>query len=187
MFEHFNTADEVFQYKLGLALTMEYDSLDIHDAMEKVALRSDVQDLFRDHAHETRQQIENLLQSFGLLGVEANQAPSPTTKGLAKEARSFIAKTDNTVLDGVLLGGGLEVVHYEVAVYESLVIQAHAKGSAGIAELLTQNLNLAKAAIEKIKAAFESVAREDAAAQEESAGPSEPAIVIPPYLPPGSI
>lgn len=187
MFEHSNTADEVFQYKLEVALSMEYDSLDMHDAMEKVALRSDVQDLFRDHAHETRQQIENLLQSFRLLGVEANQAPSPATKGLAKELRSLITKTDNTVLDGVLLGGGLEVVHYEMAIYESLVIQARAKGSAGIAELLTQNLNHAKAAIEKIKAAFELVAREDAAAQEESAADPKPAIVIPPYLPPGSI
>jgi ferritin-like metal-binding protein YciE len=187
MFEHFNTADEVFHYKLGLALTMEYDSLDMLGEMEKVALRSDVRDLFHDHAHETRQQIENLQQGFSLLGLEANQAPSRASKGLAKEARSFIATTDDTVLDGVLLGGGLELAHYETAVYEGLVIQAQAKGTAGIAELLNQNLSQEKAVIDKIKAAFELVAREDAAVQDESAAHPEPAIVIPPYLPPGSI
>ena len=187
MFEHFNTADQVFHYKLGLALTMEYDSFDMLGEMEKAALRSDVRDLFHDHAHGTRQQIENLRQSFSLLGVEANQTPSPASKGLAKEARSFITKTDDAVLDGVLLSGGLELAHYETAVYEGLVIQAQAMGTAGIAELLNQNLGQEKAAIEEIKATFELIAREDAAVQEESAAPPEPAIVIPPYLPPGSI
>lgn len=187
MFEHFNTADQVFHYKLGLALTMEYDSLDMLAEMEKAALRRDVQDLFHDHAHETRQQIENLRQSFSLLGLEANQAPLPASNGLAKEARSIIAKTDDAVLDGALLSGGLELAHYGTAVYEGLVIQAQAKGTAGIAELLNQNLGQEKAAIEEIKAAFELVAREDAAVQEEPAGPPEPPIVIPPYLPLGSI
>ncbi|PYI38651.1 hypothetical protein CVS30_08795 [Arthrobacter psychrolactophilus] len=187
MFEHFNTADQVFHYKLGLALTMEYDSLDMLVEMEEAALRSDVRDLFRDHAHKSRQQIENLQQIFSLLGIEAHQAPSPASKGMAKEARSYIAKTDDAVLDGALLAGGLELAHYETAVYDGLVIQAQAKGTAGIAELLHQNLGQEKAVIEDIKAAFESVATEDAAIQEESAAPDAPAIVIPPYLPPGSI
>lgn len=187
MFEHFNTADQVFQFKLGRVLTTEYDSLDMLVEMDKAALRSDVQDLFRDHAHKTRQQIENLERIFSLLGIEAHQAPSPASKGMAKEARSYMAKTDNTVLDGVLLGVGLELAHYEMAVYEGLLIQARAKSTARIAELLTQNLNQERDAIEKIKAALEPVAAEDAAIQEESATPDETAIVTPPYLPPGSI
>lgn len=187
MFEHFTTPEEIFHYKLGSALTMEHDSLEMLGDMEKTAIRSDLRDLFREHAHETRQQIENLRQCFAMLGMEENQAPSPTTKGLAKEAKSFISKTDDTLVDAVVLTGALETEHYETAVYESLIIQAKALGAGGIAELLNQNLNQEKAAIEKIKNASDSIARADNADQDESGAGTEPPDQVPPYLPPGSI
>lgn len=125
---------------------MEYDSLEMLGDMEKSAMRSDLGELSHEHAHETRQQIENLQRCFSLLGVEVHQAPSPTTKGLAKESRSFIATTDNTLVDAVVLAGALESGHYAAAVYETLVIQAKVRGLAGVVELLKQNLVLEKGA-----------------------------------------
>ncbi|MHA7305220.1 YciE/YciF ferroxidase family protein [Arthrobacter sp. TMN-49] len=187
MFEHFTTVDEIFHYKLGSALTMEYDSLEMLGDMEKGAMRSDLRELFHEHAHETRQQIENLQQCFALLGAEAHQGPSPATKGLAKESKALMAKTDNSLVDAVVLAGALETEHYEMAVYEALIFQAKARGAAGIAELLNQNLMQEKAAIEKIMVASDAISRADATSQEDPGTAPEPSVSAPPYLPPGSI
>ncbi|ALV44232.1 hypothetical protein MB46_00580 [Arthrobacter alpinus] len=187
MFEHFNTAEEIFRYKLGLALTMEHDSQELLHDMRKAAMRSEVKELFQEHTHETRQQIENLHQCFALLSTEAGQSPSPTTKGLAKELKSLLGKVDSSLADGVVLSGAIETEHYEVAVYETLILQAKARGVAGVAELLNQNLLQEKSMIGKLLTATETIAREDAAAQADTAASPAPEIEVPPYLPPGSI
>ena len=187
MFEHFTTPEEIFSYKLGSALTMEHDSLEMLEDMEKTAMRSELRELFRDHAHETRQQIENLRQCFASLGQEPNGTPSPATKGLAKDARSFVAKTDETLVDAVVLASALEAEHHEVAVYEILITQAKSLGAAGPAELLTQNLMQEQSAIKKIKVAADSIVGSNAEEPDRVAPASEPEIGAPPYLPPGAI
>lgn len=195
MFEHFTTLHEIFHYKLGSALTMEYDSLDMLEDMENAVMRSDLKELFHGHAAETRRQIENLHNCFSLLGEEVHREPSPTTKGLAKEAKSIISKTDNMLVDAVVLAGALEAEHYAIAVYETLLVLTKASGATGPAELLSENLDQEKATAEKIKAALDWVTRADAEDQksrnEEEAGraerTSEPTVQVPGYLPPGGI
>ncbi|MDJ0316098.1 MULTISPECIES: YciE/YciF ferroxidase family protein [Arthrobacter] len=190
MFEHFTTVEEIFNYKLGSALTMEYDSLEMLGELEKTVMRSDLKGLFHEHAHETRQQIENLLRCFALLGVEAKQSPSPTTKGLAKETKLFTAKTDNSLVDAVALAGALESEHYETAVYETLITHAKASGVSEIVHLLSSNLAQEESAIMRIRAAADAVVRADAtnAADQGDAGAVQDASVqVPPFLPPSSI
>jgi len=153
MFEHFNTPEEIFSFKLGSALTMEQDSLEMLEKMADTTPRPELKELFELHAGETRQQIENLKQCFALLGEEVNDSPSPTTKGLAKEAAASISKTDASIVDAVLLAGGLETEHYEIAVYETLITNAKARGADEVARLLTQNYDQEVAASEKIKSA----------------------------------
>jgi ferritin-like metal-binding protein YciE len=86
-----------------------------------------------------------------------NDSPSPTTKGLAKEAAASISKTDASIVDAVLLAGGLETEHYEIAVYETLVTNAEARDAHEVAALLRQNLAQEVAASEKIKAAAKTI------------------------------
>lgn len=190
MFEHFTTVEEIFNYKLGSALTMEHDSLEMLAELEKIVMRSDFKDLFHEHAQETRQQIENILRCFAVLGEEAKQSPSPTTKGLAKETKAFTAKTDNSLVDAVALAGALEYEHYETAVYETLITHAKAKGATEIVHLLSSNLAQEESAIVKIRAAADAVVRADAtnAADQGDAGAVPDASVqVPPFLPPASI
>lgn len=163
MFEHFNTPEELFSFKLGSALTMERDSLSMLEELEASAHRAELKTLFREHANETRQQIANLEQCFSLLGEPVNESPSPTTKGLAKEGKSTIRKTEGKLIDGVVLAGALETEHYETAVYEGLITSADARGAAAIVELLRQNLDQEMAAIVKIKEAAKRVASEGTA------------------------
>ena len=157
MFEHFTTPEEIFSFKLGSALTMEQDSLEMLEKMAETTPRPDLKQLFELHAAETRQQIENLKQCFALLGEEVNDSPSPTTKGLAKEAAASISKTDPTIVDAVLLAGGLETEHYEIAVYETLITNAEARGAHEVAALLKKNLEQEVAASEKIKGAAKQI------------------------------
>ncbi|WP_207346027.1 DUF892 family protein [Arthrobacter sp. E3] len=197
MSEHFTTLQEIFHFKLGSALTMEHDSLDLLDVLEHAAMRSELKEHFNEHAAETRRQIENLHNCFVLLSEEPKRVPSPTTKGLVKEARSAIGKTDDMLVDAVVLAAALEAEHYETGVYESLLVLAKASGATGIAELLNQNLEQEKAAIEQIKAAADRIARIDAEEQESRVEESHaedgagavptPAVKVPRFMPPGTI
>lgn len=187
MFEHFNTAEELFSYKLASAMAMEHDSLEMLGDLENAALRSDLKEIFREHAHETRQQIENLEACFASMGLETRQEPSPSMKGLAKETKSFMAKTDEALSDAVILAGALETEHHETAVYETLIAQAKALDATQAIQLLSQNLLQEKSAIEKLKAATEAIARANAELPDEPTRIAEQNLHSPPYLPPGSI
>jgi ferritin-like metal-binding protein YciE len=160
MFEHFTTPEELFSFKLGSALTMEHDSLEMLETLESTTPRSELKDLFSVHAEETRQQIANLERCFELLGEQVNDAPSPTTKGLAKEGKATIAKTDDSIVDAVLLAAGLETERYEMAVYETLITNAEARGALEVADLLQANYKQEVAASEKLRDAAQRLSRD---------------------------
>jgi ferritin-like metal-binding protein YciE len=85
MFEHFDNPQDLFNYQLGMALTMEHDSLDMLRELEMAAQSDEVKSLFSHHAEETEEQIANVERIFEILGIEKHEQPSPTTKGLANE------------------------------------------------------------------------------------------------------
>ena len=129
MFEHLNTPEEIFSFKLGSALSMERDTLDMLGDLEANTNSPELKTLFHEHAEETRQQIANVEKCFLLLGEQVNDTPSPVTKGLAKEGKSTMKKTDESLVDTVILAGALETEHYEIAVYETLITNAEARGA----------------------------------------------------------
>ena len=155
MFEHFTTPEEIFSFKLGSALTMEKDTLKMLGDLEEHVQRPELKTLFQEHAEETRHEIANIERCFELLGEKINDSPSPVTAGLAKEGKAAIRKCDDSVVDAVILAGALETEHYEIAVYETLVINADARGATEVAALLRQNLTEEEAARDKIKAAMQ--------------------------------
>jgi ferritin-like metal-binding protein YciE len=181
MFERFNTPEDIFSFKLGSALSMEHDTLDMLLTMQQKTPRHELLQLFREHEEETRQQITNLERCFSLIGEDVGVAPSPTTKGLVKEARSTIGKTDARLVDAVLLAGGLEAEHYEIAVYETLIINAKARGALDVAALLQQNYDQEVAAAAKIRDAAARIANEGIAVD----APPSPADV--PEVPAASV
>ena len=56
------------------------------------------------------------------------------------------------MLDSFLTGAGARTEHYEIAAYEGLVTMAEAMGEMEVVELLTENLEQEKTALEKLKA-----------------------------------
>jgi len=160
MFERLNTPEEIFSFKLGSALSMEQDTLKMLGDLEEHAQRPELKELFREHAEETHQQVTNIRKCFELLGEEVDDSPSPTTKGLAAEGKSTIRKTDDSLVDAVILAGALETEHYEIAVYETLITNAEARGTHDVANLLKANLQQEESARDKVKAAAKKIANE---------------------------
>ena len=153
MFEHFETPNDLFTFRLGSLLSAEHDSLSMLEELEQVVDTDDLKQLFHHHADETRQQIANVEQCFTLLGKQPDDSPSPTTKGLAKEADSLIRKSHPTLVDSVAVSGGLATEHYEIATYTTLIDMARAQGAVEVVQLLEQNLAQEQEACDKLAAA----------------------------------
>jgi len=159
MFERLNTPEEAFNYELGAALKMENTVLDkiLADSIDE-AQDDALQDVFREHADETRQHITNLERAFAAFGWDVDDSPCPVIEAIHKEGKTNIKKTDDSIVDSIILQGALQTEHHEIAVYEHLIINARALGRDDVVALLQPNLDSEKAALEKVTAKAEQVA-----------------------------
>lgn len=132
---------DLLRFKLRTAMTMEEDSLAALGELEKAARSQDVKKMFRHHADETKEQIENLRQVFRLLEFPESTAASPSTKGISKQARSLVERSAPALLDQVTLSAALGNEHYEISAYQSLILATRAQGAADAVALLTANLD----------------------------------------------
>lgn len=132
---------DLMQYQLRTALTMEADSLAALGELAKAAKSKEVKDMFRHHAGETKEQIENLHKVFRLLELKESTAPSPSTKGITKQAESLIGRSGTKLRDQVVLSCALGNEHYEMSAYQSLIIPATAMGASDVVSLLQANLD----------------------------------------------
>jgi ferritin-like metal-binding protein YciE len=151
MFEKLTTPEEIFSFKLGAALTMERTALEMLGELEDHAQRDEIRQALHQHADETRRHIANVEQAFELLGEEVDDSPCPAIDGLHAEGKATIKKTDDSVVDAVILSGAAETEAHEIAVYETLIMNADARGARGVADLLRQNLAQEKAALQKVQ------------------------------------
>jgi ferritin-like metal-binding protein YciE len=135
-----NTPIELLHYKLRTALTMENDSLAALGELAKAAESAEIKKLFRHHAEETQEQIENLEQVFALLEFKQSTAPSPSTKGISKQAASLIERSAPKLRDQVAVASALGNEHYEISAYQGLILPAEAMGAAEAVALLRANL-----------------------------------------------
>jgi len=158
VFERLNTPEEAYNYKLGAALKMERTVLDMLDDNVDEAHDERIRQLFRHHQDETRQQIANIEQAFAIFGWEVDTSPCPAIEGLEKEGKANAKKTDDALVDDVLLQSAAEVEHHEIGVYENLIINARAMGRADVVRLLEQNLEQERHTLREVLQAEEQVA-----------------------------
>jgi ferritin-like metal-binding protein YciE len=153
MFERLNTPQEAYNYKLGAALKMEQTVLDMLGENVEEAQDEHVKALFRHHQDETRQQIVNLEQAFAAFGWDVDTSPCPAIEGLEKEGKANVKKTDDALVDGIILQGAAEVEHHEIGVYENLIINARAMGRDDVVQLLEQNLQQEQHTLQEVRSA----------------------------------
>jgi ferritin-like metal-binding protein YciE len=158
MFERLNTPEEAFNYKIGAALTMEQTVLEILDDNIEEAQDDRLKQLFRHHAEETKGQIRNIEQVFAAFGWDVDDSPCPAIQGIQKEGKANVKKTDDAIVDSIILSGAAETEHHEIAVYESLITQARALGRGEVVRLLEENLEQEQHTLQEVKSAAETVA-----------------------------
>jgi ferritin-like metal-binding protein YciE len=147
MFERFNTAEEIFAFKLGSALSMERRLVAFLEQLEEHAQREEVRHPLAVHRQETLQHIANIEQCFTLLGEVVHNPPCGVVEAIANEGKAMLKKTDDSLADVVILALASEAEHYEIAVYEALIANADARGAAAVAEVLRENLAQEKHAL----------------------------------------
>jgi ferritin-like metal-binding protein YciE len=160
MFEHLNTPEEIFSFKLGSALAMETKLVEVLEELQEQAQRDEIKRALRTHCDETRQHVTNVEHCFELLGEDVDDSPCPVVEAMAKEGKATIKKTDDSLVDAVILAAATESEHYEIAVYETLVTNAQARGASEVADLLRQNLEQEKRALEVARSSMKTIAEQ---------------------------
>jgi ferritin-like metal-binding protein YciE len=132
---------DLLHFQLRTAMTMENDSLAALGELAKAAKSAEITKLFRHHADETKEQISNLQQVFLLLELKESTAPSPSTKGISKQAVSLLERSAPKLRDQVALSSALGNEHYEISAYQALIVPSSAMGMSDVVSLLQANLD----------------------------------------------
>jgi ferritin-like metal-binding protein YciE len=151
MFERLNTPQEALNYKLGATLKMEQKVLEILDDNIEHAQDEAVKQLLRSHREESERHVGNIEEAFRLFDWDVDDSSCPAIEGLEKEGKAMVKKTDDALVDSVILQGALEVEHHELGVYENLLINIKAMGRDDVARLLHQNFESEQGALDKVR------------------------------------
>ena len=150
---------ELFLHKLGAALTMEETILEMLEKLQEEANDSGLRRTLKQHHTQTQGHVENLNQVFTALGKKPEDQPCPAIEGVKKEGEELLAKVDDSLVDLVILDGVVETEHYEIGVYDALIIKAERMGDDDVIALLNENIEEEEATLKKAIAAAEQLAK----------------------------
>ena len=151
MFERLNNQREAYNFKLGAALKMEQTVLEMLEDNIEAAQNEKAKGLFEHHHEETQGHVRNIEQAFQTLDWDADTSPCPAIEGIQKEGKANVKKSDDSIIDNVVLQGAVETEHHEIAVYENLIVNARAIGRSDVAEILERNLEDERHTLEEVR------------------------------------
>ncbi len=162
-----DTFQELFEDQLRDVYYAEKLILRTLPKLAKKVQSEELSQAFKEHAEQTRTQVERLDQVFQELGKRARGKRCAAMEGLMAEADELMEEADESpVRDAGLLSCAQAVEHYEIARYGTLVAWAKKMGRDNIAELLEQTLNEEKETDEKLTELAESEINMQAAGEE---------------------
>jgi ferritin-like metal-binding protein YciE len=116
----------------------------------KAAGSADLKKAVEHHLKETKEQIKLLEKVFSSIGETASGEKCDAIAGLIKETDGIIEEASGVALDAALIGAAQAVEHYEIARYGTLREWAKVLGHSKAHDLLTQILDMEKAANAKL-------------------------------------
>lgn len=116
----------------------------------KAAGSAELKQAVEHHLTETREQIKLLDKVFASIGKKAKGEKCDAIEGLIKETEGLIEEASGKALDAALIGAAQAVEHYEIARYGTLREWAKELGHSEAHDLLTQILDMEKAANAKL-------------------------------------
>lgn len=105
---------------------------------------------FKDHLEETKQQVKILQKVFATIEAPVKGEKCDAIEGLIKETESAMKDASGKALNALLIGSAQAVEHYEIARYGTLRQWAKELGNAEAHDLLSQILDMEKAANAKL-------------------------------------
>ncbi len=102
------------------------------------------------HLKETKEQVNLLEKVFESIDEKAEGEKCDAIEGLIKETDGIIEEASGVALDAALIAAAQAVEHYEIARYGTLREWAKVLGYAEAHDLLTQILDMEKAANAKL-------------------------------------
>jgi ferritin-like metal-binding protein YciE len=153
---------ELFLHELGDVLYAERVLVKTLPKLQEEASDEELALGFEEHLEQTRQHVKNVELAFEKLGEKPTAEQCPGIEGIKQEHDDFVAKESPSqdVLDSFLTGAGARTEHYEIAAYEGLVTKAEAMGETEVVDLLAENLEQEKMALEQLKAIGKRLAQE---------------------------
>ena len=133
---------ELYTTKLKKALNMEKMIVTKGlPTMIENATSPELQNAFRTHLEESREQQARLEQILQENTGDVDDVSCPAIKALISEGGSDASDAkDATLRDVVLISGGNEIEHHEIAVYGTLINWANVLGEARHAAVLEKSL-----------------------------------------------
>jgi ferritin-like metal-binding protein YciE len=128
-------------------------------SMIKASSSTELRTALEEHLQQTRTHVTRLERVFSLCGADAKTEDNDVIDEIIDAADDMVSATEDgsTLRDAVLIVGGNQVEHYEMAVYGSLVAFAQQLGLSEAADVLQQTLQEEKAADAKLTQIGESV------------------------------
>jgi len=114
------------------------------------ASNADFKALVNAHLKETKEQIKLLDKVFASIGEKAVGVKCDAMDGLIKETDGIIKEATGVALDASLISAAQAVEHYEIARYGTLREWAKVLGHSEAHDLLSQILDMEKAANSKL-------------------------------------
>jgi ferritin-like metal-binding protein YciE len=118
--------------------------------MAKAAPTKELKKAFDDHLEDTKEQIKILKKVFATIDAKPEGEKCDAIEGLIKEGESIMEEASGKALGAALIGAAQAVEHYEIARYGTLRQWAKELKNEEGHELLTQILDMEKAANAKL-------------------------------------
>ena len=153
MFERFKTPEELYNFKLGAALTMEHTVLAMLERQRQGrAERRARRPVPTSPGRDPRQQDRQPREVFAAFGWEIVELAVPRHRGHREGGQGQRKKEPAAhLVDDVLLAGAAATEHHEIAVYDGLITHAYAMGKGDVVELLRHNLEQEQHTLAEVK------------------------------------
>ncbi len=153
-----HSLEDLYTHELRDAFSAETQILEALPKMIEKATHEDLRNALQHHLEETRVQRDRIQRIFENRGISPAGKTCEATRGIIKEANSFIAESKSllghnapeSVLDAGLISHAQRVEHYEIAVYGTLCTYAETLGHDEEYRLLSATLSEEKSADDKL-------------------------------------
>ena len=144
------TPEALFRYRLALALGMERVAGERIAEFLAAAEGEPLRTALEAHLQDAREHAGNAEVVFDVMGWPLEAESCPALEAIADHGRVELRRADSKLADRVILDWAMQTAHFEVAVYEGLIIDGWALGMRTACRLLHESLDSERQALDRV-------------------------------------